>query len=381
MSEPSSGAPSLNGRLAGAHPAVSSNGARRPERVLVVGGGAVGLCVAEALLSRGAAVTLLERERCGAGASTGNAGWVTPSLAIPVPAPGVIGESLRWLINPSGPLWIRPTLSRHMIAWISHFMASCSQATHRRGLRALQAAARDAGESFDALAGRGVHFELHAEGLLYPALEQAELQLLLGMLGALERAGARDIPDRLGPAELLELEPALHPRVVGGVFARGERGVRPESLVAGLQGAVTELGGEIVQGAAVTGLAREGAGWRVQTPAGPRRGDAVVLANGVAAVGLLAGLGGRGRWSPPRGTAALTPPTPPGRAATSTSRGRAWRSAATTARRACRARWSSARAGSGSRRGAWMRSAPGRHMRCPAGGCPRNPSTGPGCGR
>ena len=56
-------------------------------RVIVIGGGAVGLCVAEAVASRGGEVTAFQRERCGAGASAGNAGWITPSLAVPVPRP------------------------------------------------------------------------------------------------------------------------------------------------------------------------------------------------------------------------------------------------------------------------------------------------------
>ena len=85
-------------------------------RAVVVGGGAVGLAVAEALVRDHVEVTVIERDRCGLGASAGNAGWITPSLAIPVPGPGVIGQSLRWLVNPRGPLWIRPTLSPALLA-------------------------------------------------------------------------------------------------------------------------------------------------------------------------------------------------------------------------------------------------------------------------
>jgi D-amino-acid dehydrogenase len=99
-------------------------------RVIVIGGGAVGLCVAESLASRGAEVTVFERGACGSGASAGNAGWITPSLSIPVPGPGVIGESLRWLVNPSGPLWIRPTLAPAMIDWLARFVISCSRVAY-----------------------------------------------------------------------------------------------------------------------------------------------------------------------------------------------------------------------------------------------------------
>ena len=70
---------------------------------VVVGGGAVGLCVAEALATRGVSVTVIERDRCGRAASAGNAGWVTTALSAPVPGPGVVGQSLRWLVDPSGP--------------------------------------------------------------------------------------------------------------------------------------------------------------------------------------------------------------------------------------------------------------------------------------
>src|SRR5262249_31185452 len=126
--------------------------------VVVVGGGAVGLCVAESLATRGADVTVIERDLCGRGASAGHAGWITPSLAVPVPAPGVVGQSLRWLLNPDGPLWIRPTLSPAMLAWISQFLVSCTGRAYRRGLVVLQAIGERSPASFDALAGRGVRF-------------------------------------------------------------------------------------------------------------------------------------------------------------------------------------------------------------------------------
>ena len=145
-------------------------------RVIVIGGGAVGLCVAEALASRGGEVTVFERDRCGAGASAGNAGWITPSLALPVPGPGVIGESLRWLVDRSGPLWIRPTLSPAMLAWLARFVGSCARPAYLRGLVALQRAAALAGPAFDRLSERDVELELHDEPLVYPAFEQSELE-------------------------------------------------------------------------------------------------------------------------------------------------------------------------------------------------------------
>jgi D-amino-acid dehydrogenase len=268
-----------------------ANGVAASGSTVVVGGGAVGLSVAEALASRGADVVVLERDRCGTGASAGNAGWITPSLAIPVPGPGMIGASLRWLVNPSGPLWVRPTLSPQLLAWIARFISHCSRPAYRRGLAALQRAAALAGPAFDRLAERGVEFEHHDQPLLYPAFDRAELEHLCGIAGDLLDAGAPHPLDRLSAAEVLDLEPTLDASVVGGVIAGGERRVRPERFTAGLARALRSRGVQVREGERVAALGRDRHGWLVHTQADAIGASAVVLAAGVDGAGLLAGLG------------------------------------------------------------------------------------------
>jgi D-amino-acid dehydrogenase len=244
-------------------------------RVIVVGGGAVGLCAAESLSSRGAEVWVFERDRCGFGASAGNAGWVTPSLSIPVPGPGVIAASLRWLVKPSGPLWIRPTVSPAMLGWVARFVACCGRPAFQRSLAALQLAAADAGPAFDRLAERGVEFELHDDALLYPAFDRRELEHLHRVVAELRATGARHPFDRVSAGRLVDLEPALDSdvarRLVGGLIAHGERRVRPESLVAGVHSAVRSRRVEVLEHSPATALRRVGPRWLVGCT---RSGDA-----------------------------------------------------------------------------------------------------------
>jgi D-amino-acid dehydrogenase len=257
-------------------------------KAVVIGGGAVGLCVAEALASRDVEVATIERGGCGLGASAGNAGWITPSLAIPVPGPGVVGQSLRWLINPDGPLWIRPTLSPALLHWVTRFLVSCRRQVYRRGLIALQAAAARAAQSFDRLAERGVEFEYHHEDLLYPAFSRPELDHLQGIAAELRDAGAPGAITRVTGDELLRLEPALNHQTVGGLIAKGEHRVRPESLTYGLRQHLIDRGAQVVENAAVTRVTRTANGSVVETTAGEHLADVVVLAAGTATAELLA---------------------------------------------------------------------------------------------
>jgi D-amino-acid dehydrogenase len=265
-------------------------------RAIVIGGGAVGLCAAEALSARDCEVTVVEADRCGAGASAGNAGWITPSLATPVPGPGVIGASMRWLVNPAGPLWIRPTLSPELLRWITNFMLCCRRSVYQRGLVAMQRLVARASGAFDALAARGVEFEEHHEPLLYPCFEQAELEHVWHVVQELRHAGSSQRFERLSPEEARALEPALGPGLLGGVIAHGERRVRPELLTAAVHRSLLERGVEVLEGAAVTRLARDAGGWMIENSISGGmvgRADAVVIAAGVDSARLLAAHGVR----------------------------------------------------------------------------------------
>jgi D-amino-acid dehydrogenase len=261
--------------------------------VIVVGGGAVGLCIAEALSSRGAEVVVLEADRCGTGASAGNAGWITSSVATPIPGPGVIGQSLRWLIDPSGPLWIRPTLEPALLGWVAGFVVHCSRRAYRDALAVLQAAAKQAGAAFDQLWERGIEFELHRDSLLYPAFERAELDHLVLTAAQLRQAGLETPLEQLGPSDLLALEPALAGRVLGGLVAHDARRIRPELFVAATQRALAARGVQIHELARVTSLSRDPGGWLAHTADGAHRGETIVLATGVPTMQLLAPLGAR----------------------------------------------------------------------------------------
>ena len=88
------------------------------ERVIIIGGGVIGLCSAYYALKRGFAVTLIEREApLGDTCSMGNAGMIVPSHFIPLAAPGMISKGLRMMLNPQSPFFIRPRIDPGLMRW------------------------------------------------------------------------------------------------------------------------------------------------------------------------------------------------------------------------------------------------------------------------
>ena len=70
------------------------------QKVAVIGAGMVGLSTAWFLQEAGVQVTVYERDQVGAGASWGNAGWLTPALTAPLPEPAVLRYGLRAVLSP-----------------------------------------------------------------------------------------------------------------------------------------------------------------------------------------------------------------------------------------------------------------------------------------
>ena len=261
-------------------------------RVVVVGGGVIGLSCAYHLRRQGAEVTVLERERVGAGASWGNAGWIIPVHSTPLPGPELRREPFRWRPIPGAPLQIQTSAST--LSWALRFARSASDARRRAGLSALARFNAGAIEAFDDLAADGVEFEMHRSGVLFAFVDPAgaahELQLLAPM-----REFGFTLPERpLGPEALRSLEPALSDEVGSGFLVESERHVVPHTLLRGLARRLREAGVDILEGHRVTGfdlLDRRVRSVEVET--GPIEAEAVVLAAGAWTPSLTRLLGWR----------------------------------------------------------------------------------------
>lgn len=96
------------------------------KKVIIIGGGIIGLCSAYYLQKEGHQVTIVDQSNLDSGASYVNAGYLSPSHIIPLSAPGVMKKGLKWMLNKSSPLYIKPRLNLDFLKWTLAFNKSCN---------------------------------------------------------------------------------------------------------------------------------------------------------------------------------------------------------------------------------------------------------------
>lgn len=95
--------------------------------IAVVGAGIVGLAVAYHLMKDGARVTLIDRDPEGDSASVGNAGGIAVIEVMPASAPGSLWRVFGWMLDPLGPLAVRPAHALKLIPWLTRFAQAGTQ--------------------------------------------------------------------------------------------------------------------------------------------------------------------------------------------------------------------------------------------------------------
>lgn len=284
-------------------------------RVIVVGGGVVGLCCAWALEGRHD-VVVVERDAMGAGASSGNAGWVTSALSGPLPAPGVVRKGLRWLTKPDSPLLIRPRADPDFLRWLWHFARNCRASCYARGLAATLELSRLTHEVYRDLLADGVTVEHRRTGLVCAAASEAGWRESQAMRAELVEHGYAGTVTAFEAEAMSELDPALAPSLVGALHFESDWHVDPQQLCQSLASSLASRGVELRPHSEVLTLRPSRSEWTVHNGSNePLVGDCVVIACGVWTPRVLRLAGARLLIEPAKGYSvtgrAVRPPAHP----------------------------------------------------------------------
>ena len=253
-----------------------------PDRVAVVGAGMVGLATAWFLQEAGVEVTVLDREGVAAGASWGNAGWLTPGLATPLPEPAVLKYGVRAVLSPSSPVYVPPTASPRLLTFLTRFARNSTAGRWKTAMDALVPINRQALTAFDLLAEAGVEAQTYeAKSFLAAYRTVEERKVLLEEIEQIHAAGQGIEFEAISGDDAREIEPSLSDHIGAAIRLHGQRFINPGEYVGLLADAVRARGGQIISGVDVRDIVDEIRGVRLVTGDGETDPfDAVVMATG-----------------------------------------------------------------------------------------------------
>lgn len=260
--------------------------------VIVVGGGVVGLCTAYYLAREGFAVTVVERSAEGADScAQGSAGYVSPSHVVPLSAPGMVKQGLKWMLSSRSPFHIKPRLDPALWRWAWLFAQACTPEHTRRAaplLRDLCVAARAL--YVEVAAQTGNASELRTEGLLN--LCQTEEALAHETHGLARLANELGVEARtIDAREAAALEPGMKMEVVGAVYFPGDAHLSPRKFVPAITALAQKAGVAFRWDTAVRGwVTQAGRATGVVATAGSLTADEYVIATGSWAGDTVRGL-------------------------------------------------------------------------------------------
>lgn len=261
-------------------------------KVVVVGGGIIGVSTAWFLAKGGAEVVLLEGRHIGAGASSGNAGTIAVGHP-PLNRPGRVAQGIRQMLDSTSPLYIRPRVDPVLWKWLAGFARYCTHEHVEHCMSVMAPLGHQALEAFDEVRlEERIECEYSAGGYYEVCSTEEGLETARSEAALIERYGYA--PDVLGPEEMARREPALSPDIAGAVHYRESASLDPALFLTRLAKAAEKRGVVIREGVEVRKLVgRSGTVDGVQWSktgggsGGSESADHIVLATGATARSLV----------------------------------------------------------------------------------------------
>jgi D-amino-acid dehydrogenase len=218
---------------------------------VVIGAGIIGTAIAHDLQRRGRQVVLMDRDAPGKGASFGNMAAIAVTEFLPASRPSVWRQIPGWMLDPEGPVRVRPSYMLRLVPWFLRFVAA-SRPTKLRALEAQGAAlcARALDDTLALLRDTGLQDQISDEGCLSLYSDEAEFRADRDHIDVLERFGFPH--EVIGRQAINALEPELSDKIGLAVLFPQNRSMKdPYKLVLALADRFAALGGRVERGEVV----------------------------------------------------------------------------------------------------------------------------------
>jgi D-amino-acid dehydrogenase len=258
---------------------------------IVIGSGIIGAMSAHYLQEDGRTVTIIERGDVARGASYGNAGILAFPEIIPIAAPGMIFKVPKWLLDPLGPLSLRPSYALRIAPWLWRLWRASARPVFEHGIRTQSTMMALARAEMQATIERtGLSHMVSNTGTLDLYDSEDSLKAALAEWQEKQKSGV--IFERVGRDEIDRLQPGLAPQFRHGIFTpAGLQVSNPYDFTKAIVDHSVARGATLRKGDVVR-IEPAGTGARVVLADGAvLEARTVVVAGGAWSKGLATGLG------------------------------------------------------------------------------------------
>jgi len=185
--------------------------------IVIIGGGAIGLSSAYYLNQKGFDVTILDSndKNLYNSCSWGSSGMIVPSHIVPLAAPGVIKQGLKWLLDPESPFSIEFKPSIEMISWLLKFRKAANKKHVKQAADLLRNLSMDSRSLYKKL-NEQIDFEFETKGILMLCKGEKTLKEEIAVSVMAQDIGMK--AKNLNPAEINKLETGMKTEIAGGVY-------------------------------------------------------------------------------------------------------------------------------------------------------------------
>ena len=199
-------------------------------KAIIIGAGVIGLFSAYYLHKSGWEVEIVEQGDLSDNCSFGNAGMITPSHFVPLAAPGMVEQGIRWMFDSKSPFYVRPSLNPELISWGLKFIKSATKKHVERSARPL---------TDISVLSKQLYLEFAADSKLEFGIEDKGILMLFKTAKMVEEeqhlaAEAADLgldAQYLSPEQCSELQPGINLDIAGAVHYHCDAHLYPNKLM------------------------------------------------------------------------------------------------------------------------------------------------------
>ena len=211
------------------------------KKVIVIGGGIIGLCSAYYLQKEGHEVTIVDQSNLDGGASYVNAGYLSPSHIIPLSAPGVMKKGLKWMFNASSPLYIKPRLDLDFLKWTWAFNKSCNANHVAKAAPVIRDISVLSQELYkDIKTTENFRFHYEKKGLLMLCQTEKMLEEELKMADLAQSLGLE--ANEVTKEEIKQLEPNVEINAIGAAYFKCDHHTTPQEFMTEMKAYLKRVG-------------------------------------------------------------------------------------------------------------------------------------------